>query len=176
MAFKFELAHLLDYTDWERAQWSAWFREHGPAALAVDLGPNSDGPVKTIGELVRHIFSAEKRYVDRIQGAPLTDAGAVPADDVGALFAFGQQGRESLRTLLATFPTERWDVPQQVQIGKHSRSVTPRKLIAQAVTHEIRHWAQVATFLRMSGRKPGPRDFLVSPVFDQPERAPGAIR
>src|SRR5213082_1533646 len=78
MAFTFELAHLLDYTDWERAQWHAWFREQGPAALAVDLGPNSNGRVNTIGELVRHIFSAEKRYVDRVVGAPLTDPAAVP--------------------------------------------------------------------------------------------------
>jgi uncharacterized damage-inducible protein DinB len=176
MALTFELAHLLEYTDWERAQWYAWLREQGPGALAVDLGPNGDGRVNTIGELVRHIFAAEKRYVDRVQGAPLTDPAAVPPDDVEALFAFGQQGRDALRALLATFPTERWDVPQQIQIGKHSRSVTPRKLIVQAVTHEIRHWAQVAAFLRMSGRKPGPRDFLVSPVFEQPERTSGAIR
>src|SRR5712691_8207556 len=77
MAFNFELAHLLDYTDWERAQWHAWFREQGPGALAVDLGPNNNGRVNTIGELVRHIFSAEKRYVDRIQGASLTDPAAV---------------------------------------------------------------------------------------------------
>jgi len=167
MAFTFELAHLLDYTEWERAQWHAWFHEQGPAALAVDLGPNSDGRINTIGELVRHIFSAEQRYVARIQGAPLTDPAAVPADDVEALFAFGTQGRESLRALLATFPTERWVVPQQIQIGKHTRSVAPRKLIVQAVTHEIRHWAQVATLLRMSGRKPGPRDFLVSPVLER---------
>jgi len=176
MAFQFELAHLLEYTDWERSQWHAWFREQGPAALAVDLGPNRDGRVNTVGELVRHIFSAEKRYVDRIQGVPLTDTATVPPDDVEALFGFGQQSREALRAILAAFPTERWDVPQDIQMGKHSRSVTPRKMIVQAVTHEIRHWAQVATFLRISGRKPGPRDFLVSPVFDQPERARGAIR
>ena len=31
---------------------------------------------------MRHIFSAEQRYVDRIQGAPLTEAAAVPADEV----------------------------------------------------------------------------------------------
>jgi uncharacterized damage-inducible protein DinB len=174
MAFKFELAHLLDYTDWERSQWHAWFREQGPAALAVDLGPNRDGRINTIGELVRHIFAAEQRYVDRIQGTPLTDAAAVSPEDVEALFAFGRQTRQSLRALLAAFPTERWDVPQQIQIGKHSRSVTPRKMIVQAVTHEIRHWAQVATFLRLSGRKPGPRDLLVSPVLDQPDPLPEA--
>jgi len=174
MAIRFELAHLLQYSDWERSQWHAWFREQGPAALAVGLGPNGDGRVNTIGKLVRHVFSAEQRYVDRIQGATLTDSAAIPADDVEALFAFGQQSREAVRALLAAFPVERWDVPQQIQIGKHSRSVTPRKMIVQAVMHEIRHWAQVATYLRMSGRKPGIRDLLASPVFDQPELAPGA--
>ena len=176
MAFKFELAHLLEYTDWERSQWHAWFREQGPTALAVNLGPNGDGRMNTIGELVRHIFSAEQRYVDRIQGAPLTDTAGVRPDDVEALFGFGQQSRESFRAVLAAFPTERWDVPQPIQMGKHSRSVTPRKMIVQAVTHEIRHWAQVATFLRMSGRKPGPRDLLASPVFDPPDMDPGATR
>lgn len=168
MTFTFELTHLLEYTDWERSQWHTWFREHGPAALAVDLGPNGDGRINTIGELVRHIFSAEKRYVERIQGTPLTDTAALPADDVEALFALGRESREALRELLASFPTGRWDVQQQIQLGKHSRSVTPRKMIVQAVTHEIRHWAQIATFLRMSGRKPGARDFLASPVFDHP--------
>jgi uncharacterized damage-inducible protein DinB len=39
-------------------------------------------------------------------------------------------------------------------------------MIVQAVTHEIRHWAQMATLLRTSGRKTGPHDFLVSGVFD----------
>jgi len=176
MTLTFEMAHLLSYTDWERSQWHTWFREQGAAALAVGLGPNGDGRVNTIGELVRHIFSAEKRYVDRIQGTPLTDSAGVPANDIEALFAFGRETRESLRALLATFPSERWDVSQVIQIGPHTRSVTPRKMVVQAVTHEIRHWAQVAVFERMSGRKPGPRDFLVSPVFDQPDVGQGASR
>jgi len=162
-----DLAPLLDYTRWERAQWHAWFRDAGPAALAVDLGPHGDGRVNTVGELVRHIFSAEQRYVDRIRGAPLTDTATVASGDADALFAFGEKSRASLRELLETFPADQWDVPRQVQMGAHTRSLTPRKMVVQAVLHEIRHWAQVATFLRLSGRKPGSRDFLVSPVFDQ---------
>jgi len=55
-----------------------------------------------------------------------------------------------------------------VKIGPQAMKVTPRKMVAQAVTHEMRHWAQLAVFLRISGRKPGPRDLLVSPVFDPP--------
>ncbi len=165
---RLELEDLLAYTEWERAQWQAWFREQGPAGLAVDLGPNRDGRINTVGELVRHIFSAEQRYVDRIRGTPLRDPAAVPADDAEALFALGRQSRGALRELLETFPESRLDVPQQVQIGTHSRSVTPRKMVIQTVTHEIGHWAQVAMLLRMSGRRPGPRDFVVSPVLQPP--------
>ncbi len=171
MAFTFEFDHLLAYTDWERAQWHAWFREQGPATLAIDLGPNRDGRVNTIGELVRHIFSAEQRYVQRVRQEPLTDPATLPADDVEALFAFGRQSRGAMRELLASFPTDRWDVPQQIQIGPNTRSVTPRKMVVQALMHEIRHWAQASTLLRLSGRKPGLRDFLVSPVFEEPRRA-----
>jgi len=39
-------------------------------------------------------------------------------------------------------------------------------MVAQAVTHEIRHFAQLAAFLRMAGFKTGPHDFLVSAVFE----------
>ena len=166
--FDFEMKHLLEYTAWEREQWRTWFLEQGPSALAVDLGPHADGPVKNAGELLRHIFAAEQRYVDRIRGVPVTDPSALPSGDVEALFAFGRRSRAALEELLATFPTERWDVPQEVKIGPQAMKVTPRKMVAQAVTHEMRHWAQLAVFLRISGRKPGPRDLLVSPVFDPP--------
>jgi DinB family protein len=129
MAFTFAFDHLLTYTDWERAQWHAWFREQGPATLAL---------------------------------------ASLPAGDIDALFAFGGQSRGALRELLASFPTDRWDVPQQIQIGPHTRSVTPRKMVVQALMHEIRHWAQATTLLRLRGFKPGSRDFLVSPVLEEP--------
>ncbi len=170
-AFSLDYADLLAYTDWERSQWYTWFREQGggPATLALDLGPNRDGRVNTIGELVRHIFTAEQRYVERVRQEPLTDPASLPADDIEALFAFGRQSRSAMRELLASFPTDRWDVAQQIQIGPHTRSVTPRKMVVQALMHEIRHWAQVTTFLRLSGHKPGSRDFLVSPVYEGPQ-------
>ncbi len=168
MSVDLELSHLLDYTAWERAQWRAWFREQGPAALAVGLGPNGDGRVNTIGELVRHIFAAELRYAERIRQLPLTDPASLPAGDVEALFALGERSRGALLDLLRDFPRERWDQPQQVQIGPQPRAVTPRKMVVQAILHEIRHWAQVSTLLRIGGRKGGSRDFLASPVLDPP--------
>jgi uncharacterized damage-inducible protein DinB len=175
MPLTFEFRHLLEYTDWDRAQWEAWFRGQGPAALAVGLGPNGDGRITNVGELVRHIFSAEQRYTERIRGVPLTDTSTVPPHDVEALFEFGRQSRRALRALVADLPPERWDEAKEMQIGRFKVAVSPRTMIVQAVTHEIRHWAQIAAFLRMDGRKPGTHDFLVSPVF-APDSATGAPR
>lgn len=174
MTFALRLEDLLAYTDWDREQWHAWFRHQGPAALDVGLGPNGDGRINSVGELVRHIFSAEKRYVERALGKPLTDTSTVSTSDVDALFAFGVVSRTALRELLGTMPAERWDIPHEMQIGTRSLRVTPRKMIVQAVTHELRHWAQVATFIRLDGRQSGVHDFLVSPVFDVPAAGSGS--
>lgn len=166
MTFRFSIDDLLAWTEWDRGQWHAWFREQGPSAFAVGLGPHVDGRMTTVGELVRHIFSAEQRYVERIRGTPLTDTSGIPANDVEQVFDFGRQSREQLRELLASFPADRWDIPQLVEMGKYTRTITPRKMVVQAVTHEIRHWAQVATFLRLDGRPSGMHDVLVSPLYE----------
>ena len=164
MGFAFSVDDLLAYADWDRAQWLAWFRENPPAALGVDLGANNTGRIRNVGELVRHIFSAEKRYVERSLQVPLTDTSAIPADDVEALFAFGVESRRALRELLASF--QDWDGPREMSFGTHTRTVTSRQMIMQAITHELRHWAQVATFLRQAGYKPGSHDFIADPLFD----------
>jgi uncharacterized damage-inducible protein DinB len=156
---------LLAYTDWEREQWQHWFDEQGPAALAVDLGPNRDGRINTVGELVRHIFSAELRYTERCREVALTDTSTIPVDDVQALFAFGQRSRQAMRELLATFPEAEWDAPREMKFGSNAWMVSSRKMVIQALTHEIRHWAQMATLLRLAGFKPGPRDYIASPLL-----------
>jgi len=168
MSFAFSFSDLLEYTEWDRHQWHAWFREHGAAALAVDLGAGNSGRIRNVGELVRHIFSAEKRYVERALRVPLTDASTIPSDDVEALFAFGLESRRALRELLATFPATEWDAPREMSFGTQHWIVTSRKMILQAVTHELRHWAQVATFLRQAGFTPGAHDLIASPLFDAP--------
>lgn len=167
MSIASEIGYLLDYTEWDRAQWEAWFRAQGPDAFAVSLGENGDGRMTNIGELVRHIFSAEQRYVDRIREVAITDTSTVPPNDVDALFAFGRDTREHLRQLVTDFPADRWNTPRELQLSSHTRVVTPKTMLVQSVTHEIRHWAQIATLLRMAGRKTGPHDFLVSGIFER---------
>jgi uncharacterized damage-inducible protein DinB len=158
---------LLDYTDWDRAQWEAWFRSEGPEALAVALGANADGRMRNVGELVRHIFSAEQRFIERIQELPLSDGSTVSADSIESLFTLGRQTRARMRQLLRDFPEDKWDTPRELTFGPHTRTITPRTMAVQAVTHEIRHWAQIASYLRMEGRRTGPHDFLISGVFEK---------
>jgi uncharacterized damage-inducible protein DinB len=157
--------HLLEYTDWERESWQDWFARHRDA-LGVSVGPHGDGRLNTVGEVVRHIFSAEKRYVERMNDQPLTEAAALPAaDDVDALFAFGRESRASLRAFISTLGTDQLDVARELTIVNVARRLTPRKILVHVVLHEIRHWAQIATLLRLRGMKVDFHDFLICPVL-----------
>ena len=159
------LNDLLDYTDWERQQWYAWLRKHGEQGLEISVGPHGDGRLDRVGDVIRHIFSAEKRYVERLWGEVLTDTASVPNNDIEALVRFGQQSRKELRQLLETFPAQEWDVPREFKILNFVARVTPRKIVMHVLMHEIRHWAQIATLCRLNGFPVDFHDFLFSPVM-----------
>lgn len=114
--------------------------------LATNAGPHGDGSIHTVGDLVRHIFSAEKRYVERLWGWPLTDTASIPTENNEALFQFGQLSRKGLGELVETFPTQKWDVAQDLKFPNWNASVkaTPRKIVVHVLMHEICHWAQIA--------------------------------
>ena len=44
-------------------------------------------------------------------------------------------------------------------------TASPKKVVTHILFHEIRHWAQIATLLRLDGLKPDLHDFLFSPVM-----------
>lgn len=164
MSISIQLDTLLEYTDWERELWRGWFATERAAACLVPIGPHGDGRMKTVGELVRHIFTAECRYVERMRGLPLTEQTAVPADDPAALFAFAAKERAAFRAFVTELPADRWDVPQEMTLLNKTVRLTPRKIVIHCALHEIRHWGQVATLLRFSGRTFQFQDFLFSPV------------
>jgi len=159
------MGSLIEYTDWERGKWHAFFRQNGAEVLKINAGPNSGSRFTNVGDLIRHIFSAEKRYIERLSGQPLTDSAAIPSDDIEALFRFGEESRKDLRRFIAAFPEQRWDTFEEQELGNSILTVTPRKIVAHILLHEIRHWAQVATFLRMHGLTDGFHDFLFSPAM-----------
>jgi uncharacterized damage-inducible protein DinB len=165
MPINLGLSELMDYTDWERRKWYDRLRRHGDQVLKISAGPHGDGRFQTVGELMRHIFSAEKRYVDRLTGRPLTDTASIPTDNIEALFQFGRQSRKGLQELVETFPAEEWDIPNYYKILNDSLRATPRKIVIHVVMHEIRHWAQIATLSRLNGLVDEFHDFLFSPVL-----------
>lgn len=155
---------LLAYTAWMRAQWRTHLA-HDTTRLSVGLGEHRDGRFHTVGDVVRHVFGAELRYVDRLRGRPATDVSGVPSDDLEALFALGAESRAALRQFLAEHPDAGGDDVALFPIGAFEFEGTPRKILIHTVIHEIRHWAQLATVLRLAGAGPPLQDFLVSPAL-----------
>lgn len=165
MVINLTLEDLMSYTSWEREKWHQFFKKHGEQALKISAGPHGDGRFKTVGDLVRHIFGAEKRYVERLTDRQLTDLASIPRDSLEALFQFGERSRKGLQEFVRTFPDEKWDVPQELRFPNLSATarVTPRKIVIHVAMHEIRHWAQIATLLRLNGLAGEFHDFLFCP-------------
>ena len=111
MCTSLSLSELIEYTDWERGKWHDWIRQRGDDVLATSAGPHGDGRFQTIGDLVRHIFSAEKRYIDRLSNRPLTDAGSIPNGSVEALFQFAGQSRTDLEEFNKSVSRGRLECP-----------------------------------------------------------------
>jgi len=171
MPVHLNLSDLIDYTDWERQKWHERLRQQGDAVLRTSIGPHGDGRFSTVGELMRHIFSAERRYIERLMGRPLTDTSSVPADNLEALFQFGEESRSELRKFVEEFPVEKWDVPFEFKLMNSVLRVTPKKIIVHVLVHEMRHWAQIATLLRLNGMTGEFHDFLFSPAMgSEPKR------
>ncbi len=100
---------------------------------------------------------------------------SIPTDGIDALFQFGRHSRQDLRAFIETFPTERWEVAQEFTIGTSSIRATPRKVVVHILMHEIRHWAEIATLLRLHGLTGEFHDLLFSPVLSG-ERGEKATR
>src|SRR5438309_11651599 len=154
---------LLEYTDWERQKWHESLHERGDRILLTSTGANSDTRFETVGDLIRHIFSAEKRYVERLSDKPLTDTASISTEKIETLFSFGNECRKALREFIETLPAQQWDAPREYMMMNHPIRATPKKFIIHVLLHEIRHWAQIATLLRQNGLTGDFHDFLFSP-------------
>ncbi len=159
------LSELMEFTGWERSQWRGRLSAHGDAALGTGVGAHGDGRFETVGDLVKHIFIAEKHHVDRLSNRPITDVSTIPGDTVERLFAFGERSRRDLVAFVAAEPADDWNAAREYNINGKMVSVTPRKFVAHILLHEVRHWAQIATILRLNRITGNFPDFLFSPVM-----------
>jgi len=156
---------LLEYTDWERRDWFAWIPQQDRAVLEISTGPSGDGRFGSIGDLCRHIFSAELRYVERLSDRPITETSTIPSDNLDALFQLSQQSRLALRGYIAALPVGDWDQRVEFNLMNSLLVASPRKIVTHVLIHELRHWAQIATMLRLNGLKVGFHDLLFSPAM-----------
>ena len=137
-------ADLLAYTDDETRRWKEFFRQH-PAALDV---PTDVRGTKNVRDLVIHIFEAEQVFGCAVLGEPRPDFAKFPKSTLDEIFAIGEDARRKMRDFLRTATDEA--LSGQQPFGPAGQ-VSRRKLLAQALTHGMRHWAQLATDLRRAG-------------------------
>ena len=164
MSLSLSVDDLLEYTAWQRDRWFEFFRTD-PSRLTLSAGAHGDGRFVTVGDLVKHVFSAELRYVQRLKNMPLTDVTALDSTDLTLLDKLSDDARQSLKRLIADVPEEDWDSPREFIILNFRVVTTPKKIVFHVLMHEIRHWAQIGTLCRVSGHAPEFQDFLASPVW-----------
>jgi uncharacterized damage-inducible protein DinB len=170
MAVQLSIDDLIEYTDWERNKWREFLLGRGNDVLKIGVGSNGDGRFQTLGDIIRHIFSAEMRYIDRLSGREITDTSRVANDNLEALFDFGRQSRKHLKEFVASFPVEHWNEDVELNMMNSTLRVTPRKIVFHVLIHEIRHWPQIAALLRLNGIVAEFRDFILCPVMSKDAR------
>ena len=161
----FTFAELLAYTDEETERWHGWLRAQDPSVLEVRVG---EGSRATVRELIHHIFAVERRYADRLHGELPVAYDAIPMHPLDTLFDVHREGRALLRAFVARATPDDWArVLTFETLSAGTLSASARKIVAHALLHGVRHWAQIATALRAHGHpQPWGHDLLMSGVMD----------
>jgi uncharacterized damage-inducible protein DinB len=147
---------------WNRAEikrWHAWFTAH-PSALNVSMGLGAG----SVRKAIFHTFVVDLRYAQRLVGLPVSSIEHLEASDVDSLFALAQRANVLLNDWLSQATSSDLErIHTFMTLSAGERTASARKILVHACTHHVRHWAQIATVLRMSGLKSDwPHDLLFS--------------
>lgn len=161
MTITLSLDELLAWTAEERTKWLPWFKTN-PAALEAPIQPGGRFP--TVVSLIDHTFLVEVRHTLRLQRQELPTQTGVAGDDIDGLWAYGARGRDAVHRYLPTLTDEDAKTLRDVVVQSGgSFQMTPRKLLFHMGLHEVRHWAQIASAVRMAGfAPPGDHDLFYS--------------
>ncbi len=144
---------------------------HQPAT-ALDLPPGHRRCKERRRFIAAH-FSVEAHFAHIVLGLDRVDSRAVqreiergPAGNRDNLFAISEDATAKYKRYLANAPTG--DFATTIEVSpRRTLSASKRKLIAQALTHSMRHWAQLSSFLRQQGfKQPWVHDFLMSKAME----------
>lgn len=150
---------LLAWNRAEIARWNTWFAAN-PAAMEVSMGPGAG----TVRKAIHHTFAVDLRLGQRLVGLPMSAVDHIEVSDAPGLFALAMRANDVLVGWLNQATTADLEqVHTFMTLSAGERSATARKILVQACAHHVRHWAQIATVLRMNGQKSDwPHDFLFS--------------
>jgi uncharacterized damage-inducible protein DinB len=151
---------LLRYTGEERDRWRRWFAER-PDAVGIPVHPGGRFP--TAGMLIDHIFLAERRHLQRLTGATLSESTGLTGSNAPPLFDYGASVRRELEQFAQDLDGDLADEVRTFSIRDRDWPMTIRKLLFHVLLHETRHWAQIALAVRLAGHEPpGDHDLLFS--------------
>lgn len=163
---------LTEVQQWERAEiarWEALFAEH-PDALDWPFATEdaSDPRLAQVRGVVHHIAAVAHRYADRLEGKPTTLYHAIPSSPDAALFTALRDANARLGAWVANATdSELARVIEFETISAGTLRATTRKIAAHALLHGVRHWAQLATAMRMHGLPTGwQHDLLMSDALE----------
>jgi uncharacterized damage-inducible protein DinB len=149
MTVAISLEELLIWNEESSAFWKGLL-EDNPSLLRLPCGI---GGAPDVQQFIRHIWGAELRWAQRLAGVPETPRDAVPAGPLDALFDLHTQATQLMRELLAD-PAHDWQASYTLDVSwlpPHARTSTHRKILAHALFHSQRHFAQLATLVRAAG-------------------------
>ena len=156
-------AELLAHTQQESQRWQEWFNVHPEALeLKIDIAHS-----KAARDLLYHIFFVDRRFAEWLAGDSLTAPENIADFTCANLFAVENTAIAKFRFLLEKSELAAWDhmiiFPKPMEGLQASR----RKCFLHAIVHGIRHWAQLATALRVAGySQDWQHDFLLSPAME----------
>lgn len=156
---------LLRHNEIESANWRDFFDNY-PETLGL---PAEFANMHEVRGVLLHIFAVELIYAERIAGVtrPRLDYADFPSANLDELFSNHDKAMEHLRGFLALGAQADWDTVINFET-KTSGTLrgSKRKCFVHLFLHSVRHWAQLATFLRESGfKQEWGHDFIFSNVI-----------
>jgi Uncharacterized protein conserved in bacteria len=160
MSLSLTFDELTRYTNAERDKWRGYLLAH-PEAMDAPVQPGARFP--TVGKLIDHVFLVERRHLQRLMDAPLSDRTGLTGNNAQPLFDYGASVRRELERYIGELDDEVADQVRTFDVNNRPCPMTPRKLLFHILLHEVRHWAQVALAVRLAGfEPPGEHDLFYS--------------
>ena len=154
---------LLDYCADESNHWRDFFNQH-PDALEL---PADIAGTRNVREVVLHIAIVQMRYAERLLNMPITEYESLAGKSGPELFALSRKSLEDLRSFAIAANDSDWDGTLTFPTrSAGDLTASRRKIFIHALLHGVRHWAQLATYLRQKGYKQDwQHDFIFSGVI-----------